>query len=138
MRSIINRFKKFGRENRTKGHRPRKLTPNQVELIKCYVDEDCTRTLETIKDFILSQFNIELSTTSVHRYLSTLHYSLKRISPIPVRRNCQSTIEERFRYALKFSEIDGMRNRVFFLTSVELVFMLGLIMGEQRKVREPI
>ena len=81
--SIIYRAKKNKVLCKPRGHRHRILTAEHIERIRGWVDDDCTVTLSSLQDKIREMFDIEVSTTTIHRNLDNLHYSLKRtvISP---------------------------------------------------------
>ena len=51
-------------------------------------------------------FGIVIGKTTIFNFLDDLHLTFKRISPIPQRHNCSSTIEQRTQYAHKFMELD--------------------------------
>lgn len=115
VKSIINRYKKDGQITRKNTGKPKKLSPDQINSVTDWVSEDCTRTLESLCDQVDSQFGIRVSKSTMWNYLDDLHYSFKRISPIPVRRNSEEVKVARREYALRLMEMDRYRDQIFFL-----------------------
>ena len=69
IRSMIERFKKYGNEVRLKGTKKKKFNHEQIQEIKNYVNEDYTRTLEDIRDYVHDKFDIFVSISTIHRYI---------------------------------------------------------------------
>ncbi|XP_074604060.1 uncharacterized protein LOC141857460 [Brevipalpus obovatus] len=99
----------------TKRPSTKKTQPGATRAVKSWVDEDCKRTLEDLGNLIEEKFGIKLAKSTVHNYLDALNFSLRRISLVPERRNCASTIELRFTYASEFLRMDRDRKKIFFL-----------------------
>ncbi|TBU19812.1 hypothetical protein CWI38_0196p0010, partial [Hamiltosporidium tvaerminnensis] len=81
------------------GDRRSKLTLEIKENLQAYVDLECTKTL-------YDTFNIDVSTSTIDRALREFHYTLKRVTLVPKRRNTLSTIEHRTNYATSFRELE--------------------------------
>lgn len=84
------------------GYNDKKLTQEQQNTIKSWVDDNCTLTLRSIVNLVLQNFEIQISKSTINRIISGFNYSLKRIHLIPERRNDERTIEIRKIYAEKF------------------------------------
>ncbi|XP_074596342.1 uncharacterized protein LOC141851497 [Brevipalpus obovatus] len=116
IKTIIFRFKKFqSLDKQPRGHRPKKLNQEQQDQLKEWVNEDCQRTLEDLATLIEEKYGIKLAISTVFGYLENLHYTVKRTSIIPERRNCQATIDLRYKYASEFLRMDRDRKKIFFL-----------------------
>ena len=63
----------------------------------------------------IREFGIRFSISTVNRYIDDLHFSFKRICPVPERRNTASTIQARFEYAIKFNKIRHHLDKIFFI-----------------------
>lgn len=109
VRTVIKRYKNFGDQVLPKGHRKPKLLPIHIERLKSLIEEDCQRTLVDLADRIESEFEIKVCKSTINNYLNGLNFSVKRISPIPIRRNCDSTITIRKDYAAKFMNLNPYR-----------------------------
>lgn len=91
-------YKTYQRTNvlkkRNAGHRKQKLTVLQKEIICDYVDLDCTVTLKQLKEKCNTQWpDLEISLSTINRALKEFHYSVKRITYIPERRNSPEIIQ---------------------------------------------
>lgn len=101
---IIKLYQNTGRilANVRGGARYTKLNENHKNEIKRWIDEDCTLSLRLIRNKMKDNFNISVSIPTIFRYIDAFHYSLKRISLIPTRRNCRETILARRAYAMRY------------------------------------
>ena len=101
---IVQKFLKSGvtESERKGGCRLPKLNDDHKNQIKLWVDENCSLSLKKISEMVLAEFGIKICKATVMKILKKFHYSIKRIHFIPERRNCQSTIDIRRDFALKF------------------------------------
>lgn len=103
VRSVVHRFLKNGVVSKKRKGRSKKLNSEQINSIREWIDEDCTRSLEWLSDKVKEVFDIDVSISTVSRYVDdVLAYSYKRLAVVPVRRNYASTKETRRNYALRF------------------------------------
>ena len=102
------------------GTRPKRLTEEQREQIRAWVDDDASMTLQAITARCMNELNVEVSITTVERYLREFHYSLKRIHALPQRRNDEVAIESRAEYARNFLQLVSTvdQNRFVFIDEV--------------------
>lgn len=99
-----------------KGHRQRILNDEQVVQLRDWVDDDCQRTLIDLQKKMKETFDVDISTSSIGRYLDELHYSVKKISIVPIARNCPVTIDKRFDYCISFIALDtNSREKLLFI-----------------------
>ena len=103
--SIISNFNKNGQETKLKrgGDYSSKLNDEMKDSVRSWIDENAAITLKNLCTKVQEKYNIVVSSTTIHRTIKDFHYSLKRISLIPVRRNTESTIENRLQYPLAFN-----------------------------------
>ncbi|KAF7692937.1 Paired box protein Pax-2a [Cucumispora dikerogammari] len=81
------------------GDRRSKLTDTIKEQVLEYVDQDCTRTLRQIVDYIYKTFTIRVYLSTIDRVLRNFHYTIKNITLVLKLRNSPKTIESRATYA---------------------------------------
>jgi transposase len=79
----------------------RKITLTELhrDFIRNKVDEDCSISLKRLQGLLKSSFDVVVSVATIHRALDTFHYTLKRVSFIPERRNEPDIIIARHDYA---------------------------------------
>ncbi|KII61721.1 hypothetical protein RF11_06677 [Thelohanellus kitauei] len=75
---------------------------SQKELLCDIIDEDCTRTVQRVRDLFFKRTNITISRSTAARCLKEFHYTLKMVRVIPEWRNNTSTILLREEYAINF------------------------------------
>jgi transposase len=120
--SIIKKYFKTGninKENRG-GDRRSKLSTEIKEQLIAHVDLECTLTLDDLTTWVLNRFGIVVSKSTIDRSLKDFHYTLKRVTVVPERRNCEATIAERVVYAANFRvlEADNDDKNFVFLDEV--------------------
>lgn len=70
------------------------------------LQEDCTITLQVLREKINSRFNTFIqSNSTIHNALSGINYTMKCISPSPVARNTPERIEQRVLYAQEYDHL---------------------------------
>jgi hypothetical protein len=96
------------------------LTIEHRDLIKTYIDEDCTLSLQAIANRLRDQHGITASISTIDRVIFDFRYTLKRTCVIPERRNEANNLKERRTYASTFlsllPEQDG--ENILFLDEV--------------------
>jgi transposase len=92
---IIGTYNKDGRATKLPqgGPRREKLQVAQKEKICDWVDQDCTLTAKQIASKLLVEYGIVVSRKPIERCLKEFHYSFKRVSLVPERRNDPDVIE---------------------------------------------
>lgn len=101
--SVISLYRKTGRILASPRGGPRNVKLNDATRlsIKNMVDENACVTLRGIQRTLATN-NIDVSKSTICRTLKKFHYTLKRTSIIPERRNDPRTIELRYEYAVAF------------------------------------
>ena len=91
-----------------------------IQAIQNYIDLDSSITLESMRQKLMNDFNIDESTMTICRYIKTFNNSLKSTTLIPLRRNFEKSINIREAYANRFfnvlSDID--ETRLYFVDKV--------------------
>ena len=82
-RIIIN-YQKDGKVVRQRSHQPKKLTSIHQDKLREWLDEDCQLSLKDLVAKLKSEFDLDISTATVHRCLGNeLFFSLKKLSVVP-------------------------------------------------------
>jgi hypothetical protein len=92
--------------NKKGGDRRSKFTPEIKEIIIKYVDDECTQILANIAEWVYKNYGVEVSISTIDRALGQFHYTLKRVTLVPERMNCLTTIELRGPYAESYRMLE--------------------------------
>ena len=114
VKTIINRWKKFKTFNRSRGHRLKKLPDCVVQQLTDWYDNNSQLKLDDAKDRIKEIHGIDVCVSTIYNYLKGLHYTIKKIHPVPVQRNDPDNIRTRYNYARTFLQFQD-RDKVFFI-----------------------
>ena len=135
--SIIKIYKANGRIESLKSHSGRrtKLSDEDKTFILSQISEDCSVTLNALKIKILNARNINVSKSTLCRTLLDFHYSFKRVSFIPERRNTLDTIEKRYQYATV--AINMSPQKTFYLDEMGVSFVMRCAHGRARIGQTP-
>ena len=122
--SIIKQYLKTGLifAEKRGGDRRSKLTLEVNKSLLAYVDLECTKTLHEMAEWVKSTFNIEVSNSTVDRALREFHYTLKRVTLVPERRNSVSTVELRTSYAASYRQLEVNNDDKNFVFLAEVGF----------------
>lgn len=122
--SIIRLYKNSGRvlSLHTHNGRGKKLTEACLNSLFMLMRDDCSITLNEIKTKLFKMNNITVSVSTINRALKHFHYSFKRISLIPERRNTVETINKRFEYALIAMNYDPAKT--YYLDEMGVSFVM--------------
>ena len=122
----IKQYTSNHQSNICKRGRKNKLTEEQICHIQKLVDEKVDITLKELKDSVQRTFGITISMSCINNYLKKLHYTFKSIQIIPEKRNTNSTLVERKKYADQFYDllINFSDGKIFFIDEVGFNFSL--------------
>jgi hypothetical protein len=118
----LARYLQTGNRNKKQigGYKKKILGENTIIMIKDLIRENCSVTLKTIKEKLLSELGINVSIATICRCIEDFNYSFKRVTPVVAVKNDPVTIEMRYRYAQEFISFiernDG--ENVFFVDEV--------------------
>ena len=117
------------------GIRNKKLSCEQKNLIRSWVDDDCSITLRAIKEKVLSEFGISICEKTADRVMKEFHYSLKRTSLIPVRRNDLDVVDKRAEYARNLLNILSTKepNQLYYVDEAGFKVMMRVRRGRSPK-----
>ena len=104
-------------QNQHGGARRIKFTQEIKDFITNTLADDCTITLSELRRIILNEFSVNVSESTIYKNLGLLNFSLKRTTIIPIARNSDRIIEQRYEYFDSFTEIQGnySRNQIIFV-----------------------
>ncbi|ORD96291.1 hypothetical protein HERIO_1774 [Hepatospora eriocheir] len=120
--SIVKRYNTSGKvllQSRG-GDRRSKLSLDIKEAILAWVDDEPILKLKDLRIKVIETYEIDVSISTIDRCLRQFHYTLKRITLVPERRNSQSTIEARADYECQYRtlEADNEDKNFVFLDEV--------------------
>ena len=120
--AILTVFKKKGRVQRKLKGGPRKklIGDDHKVFIKEIINNDCGITIRSLKEMLLSKFNIKVSFSTTSRYIKAFNFSFKKVSLESIRRNDSINIDYRAIYAQEYLNLLGMidKNNIFFIDEV--------------------
>ncbi|XP_015793261.1 uncharacterized protein LOC107369801 [Tetranychus urticae] len=119
VRGILMRYKKTECLEKPTGKRPNKLSQEIVDDLRSWFDTDCTITLSEAKDKLFEKYDVNVCIQTIKNYLDKIHFSFKRISLVPERRNDPRVVLCRKIYAMEFMRLFGSRD-VFFLGETDI------------------
>lgn len=111
------------------GRRVQKLEVSHKEAILDWIDADCTQTLPRLAERVFEAFAIRVCTKTVSRIFKEFHYSVKRISLIPERRNYEDSIAKRFEHAIFMLEHIEQREKIIYIDETGFNFTMRLRHG---------
>jgi transposase len=102
--AVITTYKQSGRINiLSRGCDKRTLVSEEQKIaVKTWVDENLTSTLKNLVQKFNSIYNMVVDDNTIDRCSKNFHYSLKQITLVPERRNCERTINLRAEYGNVF------------------------------------
>jgi len=120
--SIVRIYKRDGRVERLGMGGPRiiKVTDEIKDFVRRKVDEKCDFTLNQLSKFVLEDFNVSLSHTTISNLLKDLHYSFKKIKVVTERSISADIIEQRRTYSQAFQDLIAIKDErnIFFIDEV--------------------
>jgi len=99
--SILKVYKEEGRMESDvhKSGRKKSITPEICTYVRKLIEDDCSITLNKMKQSIFEEKKASLSVSTLHRTLQDFEYSFKTVTLIPAARNTDNNIEKRYQYA---------------------------------------
>ncbi|KII60828.1 hypothetical protein RF11_14809 [Thelohanellus kitauei] len=118
--------------------KPEKLKEYQKEIIKSWIDDNAGIPLRTNVTKVQEEMDISVGKSTMDRILQSFHYSWKRLSIIPERRNNVSTLNIRERYATGYLELLQSFREHQFIFIVECGVNISMITSHGRsKIGSP-
>ena len=114
---ISDLFKKGIITKQKQPGRTKKLKRDDENWILEMVDENCTLTLKELQEKMKLGKNIIISRATLSRLFKEFHYTIKRVTLVPIERNSSRTVELRKIYVTNYLELKGKFtiNNFFFL-----------------------
>lgn len=89
------------------GTRNKKITDRMLAFLNDELQEDCTLTLQVLRERINTKFNTYIkSNSTIHNALKGINYTMKMITPSPLQRNTPERINQRYEYAQEYDQIN--------------------------------
>jgi transposase len=98
-----------------------------------WVDDECQIQLKNLKQKCLDEWGIVVSLSTVSRALKEFHYTVKRVSLIPEKRNTPEVIDKRYDYAVQFNGILPYHEKIFFLDEMGIQIWMRSSRGSSIK-----
>jgi transposase len=105
---------------------PEKLSIENKNTIKTWIDENCTLSLRSIATRCLFEFNVAVSKSTIGNLMNKFSYSLKRVHLIPQRRNDHECIQNRYEYVQSFIRLQSRFSENQFIYIDEVGFNVSL------------
>ena len=134
--AIIKKFLNTDKlhSERIKNKKKSKLSEEQKNELRSWVDEDCSLSLRVLATKVREFFNINISKSTVDRILKRFHYSVKRINFLPVRRNDSENISRRKEYAIDYIRSQSLysENNYIFIDETGFNVSMRTSMGRSQ------
>ena len=126
--NIINVYKKENRflKKNKGGIKNQKLNNIHKNQIKEWIDENCSLSLKSLKHRVFNVFEINVCENTIRNCIQKFHYSVKRITIQPERRNNEETINLREIYANQFliNISANIEKEIIFIDEVGFCFTM--------------
>jgi transposase len=122
IKRIIDAYQNEGRSiTRKRGNvgRSKIFSEVHVSTIRACINQNCTISLRELQIKMEEEFGLAVDKSTINRTITSFNYTLKRLSPVPEKRNDQDNIESRFIYASFFLSLsEQYSDKIFFLDEV--------------------
>ena len=119
LKTLSTMYKKYKESGQTqakqRGHRQQTLTSDMKDQLCDWVDEDVGIKLKDLAVKLMEKYGKSASTATISKALKEFHYSIKRVSLVPERRNTQDVIEKRCEFANWYLTVMHQREKIFYL-----------------------
>ncbi|POM76826.1 Hypothetical protein PHPALM_5905 [Phytophthora palmivora] len=144
----LNRFKRSTAEylvshGRVKGLRRGgaqnvKVTPAIKEVLEGYLNECCSYTLRTLQEFIRTDFNVNLSTSTISRHLLDMLYTVKQTRIEPTTCNNETNKDKRKQFAEVLVEHHRLGNLLIYFDETNYNLYTKRSRGRAKKGKRAI
>ena len=115
------------------GTRIKKITQLHVDAMTSYVEQDPLISLQLIKLNIFRYFQMNVLTTTIHKYLEGQFYSVKKVLPQPSAMNSAENKEKRSNYVGSVMESIGHGKRIVYIDETNCNLFLRCSFGRSKK-----
>ena len=119
VRALYRRYLKTGLKTNKKRGKPKpvKLTEDQKQMIREWVDHNCTLTLKELRKKSIEEWPElgSISRPTVHNALKSFHYTFKRMSIVPEGRNTPEVIAQRYAYGVQYTQLKFENKKLIFI-----------------------
>lgn len=117
------------------GTRRKSLEPEDKNFIKNLIDENCSITINSIKDKLHTDLNKEVSRSTITRAISNFEYTYKMVCRIPEKRNDETVFEIRKQYAMEYMRLltETNQNKILFIDEVGFNITMRSRKGRSKK-----
>ncbi|KAF7686072.1 hypothetical protein CDIK_3180 [Cucumispora dikerogammari] len=122
--SIIRKYLRTGLviPEKIGGDRRTKLPPHVKNALLTYIDAECTKTLKELAEYIQATYDSKVSESTWIEHSVLFHFTLKRVTLVPERRNCPNTIASRTEYAVGYRVLETTNDNKNFIFLDEVGF----------------
>ena len=120
------------------GNNIRKLNEIEIAFIKNLLEEDCTLSLNKIKDAIFEKFNLSVSKPTINKYIDNFGFSFKRVSRVAARSVCAGLREHRMQYASWFLKMHNSNRMSMFYDETGFQVVMRKTYGRALKGKKAI
>ena len=115
------------------GYKLPKLSPENVEVILTWVEDNPVITLSALRDRVLLELGVSVSTTTVYNCLDGRLYTVKKVLPEPDRMNAEENKIKRRDYVRNLMGEMGNNKMVIFIDETNVNLFLRRSQGRSRK-----
>ena len=110
-----------------------KVTEQHVEKMIEYVSENPLITLKEIQDKIQVEYELTVSTTTIHKHMEGKFYTVKKIRFEPATINCEENKTKRAYYVSRLMEESGNGKTIVYIDETNCNLFLRRSFGRSRK-----
>lgn len=115
------------------GARNKKILQVHIDAMIEYVEEDPLISLQLIKSNILRDHQMNVSTTSIHKYLEGQFYSIKKVLPQPSAMNSAENKQKRSNYVSSVMASIGQGKHIVYIDETNCNLFLRRSFGRSKK-----
>lgn len=119
-----------------KGKKKKKLQLDDINFIKRKINEDCTQTLEHLRDVLLLERGKKVSLTTIANEIVGFKYSFRRVDSIPITVATDALFSDRKEFAAWFLRSNYQEGKVIYLSQMKTSIAMRKFSGRS-KVGDP-
>lgn len=119
------------------GKRPKLLDDAQREIVREWVDEDCTLTLNDLQDKIGEELGIQVGPSTVNNYITGFGYTFKRLVIRTIPAMTDAAWQQRREYAMWFLQKQAEGRSFMFLDETGFQISMRVSHGRAHKGQTP-